>query len=167
MALSVNSMKNDIINALKNGADTAANANKKFGDAILKNICDNISVTYGWSATNPSSGAADPVASFAATVSGGGTLTPSDSFPLMLVKLATLIKGLTIQAATGFTVAPLAFNPAGVLNVVMAKEEDQNTAMTNLCTQIIASIQTSFVNSSPASGSHAAFTGATTAMVIS
>jgi hypothetical protein len=166
MALSVISMKDDIINALKSGADTAANANKKFGDAILKNICDNISISYGWSATN-SSGTPDPVTNFTATVSGGGTLVPSDSFPLMLIKLATLIKGLTIQAAAGFTVASLAFNPAGVLNVVMAKENDQNTAMTNLCAQIIASIKTSFVNPTPASGSHAAFTGATTAMVIS
>jgi hypothetical protein len=167
MALSVISMKNDIINALKSGADTAANSNKKFGDAILKNICDNISIIYGWSATNPTTGTLDPVVTFTATVSGGGSLTPSESFPLMLVKLATLIKGLSIQAATGFTVAPLAFNPAGILNVAMAKEEDQNTAMTNLSTQIIASIKTSFVNPTPASGSHAAFVGATTAMVIS
>jgi hypothetical protein len=85
----------------------------------------------------------------------------------MLVKLAKLIKGLTIQAATGFTVAPLTFNPAGVLDAAMAKEKDQDTAMTNLCTQIIKSIKTSFVNPAPVSGSHAAFTGATTAMVIS
>jgi hypothetical protein len=165
MALSVSSMKTDIINALKSGADTAANANKKFGDAVLKNICDNIEITYKWKAAN-SSGAIDPAGSFNATVSGSGTLTPS-TFELMLNKLATLIKGLTIQAAGGFTVAPLAFNPAGVLNATMAKERDQDTAMTNLCTQIIASIKTSFVNPASASGSHGAFAGATTAMVIS
>jgi hypothetical protein len=165
MALSVTSMKNDIINALKSGAGTAANANKKFGDAVLKNICDNIQITYKWKAAN-SSGTADPAGSFNATVSGSGTLTPS-TFELMLVKLATLIKGLTIQAATGFSVAPLAFNPAGVLDAVMAKETDQDTAMTNLCTQLIASIKKSFVNPASASGSHAAYSGATTAMVIS
>jgi hypothetical protein len=166
MALSAISMKNDIINALKSGADTAANANKKFGDAVLKNICDNIQISYEWKAANPS-GTADPAVSFNAAASGGGTLTPSDTFDLMLVKLATLIKGLTIQAATGYTVKPLAFNPAGVLTVTMAKETDQDTAMTNLCTQLIASIKKSFVNPTPASGSHGAFTGATTGMVIS
>jgi hypothetical protein len=166
MALSVTSMKNDIVDALKSGADTAANANKKFGDAVLKNICDNIQITYKWEAANPS-GSADPAVSFNATVSGSGTLTPSDTFELMLIKLATLIKGLTIRAADGFTVKPLSFNPAGVLNVTMAKEKDQDTAMTNLCTQIIASMITSFVNPVPASGSHAAFVGATTAMAIS
>jgi hypothetical protein len=165
MALSATSMKNDIINALKSGADTAANANKKFGDAVLKNICDNIEITYGWAAANPS-GSADPAVSFDAAVSGSGTLTPS-AFELMLVKLATLIKGLAIQAEAGFTVGPLAFNPAGVLNAVMAKEKDQDTAMANLCTQIIASIKTSFVNPAPVSGSHASFSGATTGMVIS
>jgi hypothetical protein len=165
MALSAINMKNDIINALKSGADTAASANKKFGDAVLKNICDNIQITYNWAAANPS-GTADPDVSFNATVSGGEPLTPSETFELMLVKLATLIKGLTIDAASGFTVEPLAFNPAGVLNAVMAKETDQDTAMTNLSTQIIASIKTSFVNPAPASGSHGAFTGATTGMVI-
>ncbi|MDR1219565.1 MAG: hypothetical protein LBK73_08145 [Treponema sp.] len=165
MALSAISMKNDIINALKSGADTAANANKKFGDAVLKNICDNMQITYQWKAAN-SSGTTDPTGSFNATVSGNGTLTP-DTFELMLVKLATLIKGLTIQAATGFTVAPLTFNPAGVLDAVMAKEKDQDAAMTNLCAQIIASVKTSFVNPAPVSGGHAAFAGSTTAMVIS
>lgn len=167
MALSVTGMKNEIITSLKSGADTAENANKKFGNAILKNICDTIQIVYAWKAANPSSGSADPTVSFNATVSGSGTLTPSASFELMLIKLAALVKGLALSAPAGFTVAPLAFNPAGVLNVAMAKENDQDSAMTNLCTQLIASIKKSFVNPVPASGSHGAFTGATTAMVIS
>jgi hypothetical protein len=159
-------MKSDIINALKSGADTAEKANKKFGDAILKNICGNVSITYGWGAANPASGAPDPVVTFTATVSGGGTLTPSNSFPLMLIKLATLIKGLTITAAAGFTVAPLVFNPAGVLTVVMANEDTQDAAMEHFCAQIITSIISTFPNPAPAAGAHGAFTGATTGMVI-
>jgi hypothetical protein len=160
-------MKSDIINALKSGADTAEKANKKFGDAILKNICDNITITYGWSAVSPSPASSpDPVVTFTATVSGGGNLTPSNSFPLMLVKLATLIKGLTITAAAGFVVAPLAFNPAGVLTVVMANEDTQNAAMEHFCAQIITSIISTFPNPAPAAGAHGAFTGATTGMVI-
>jgi hypothetical protein len=166
MALSVESMKNDIINALKSDADTASKANKKFGDAVLKNICDNIQISYKWKAANPS-GTADPAVSFNATVSGVGMLTPSGSFELMLVKLETLIKGLTIKAETGFTVTPLAFNPGGKLTVVMKNENTQDLAMTNFCTQIIASIISSFPNPAPASGTHGAFTGATTGMAIS
>jgi hypothetical protein len=158
-------MKSDIINALKSGVDTAVNANKKLGDAILKNICDNISITYDWIAVNPSSGVPDPVVTFTVTVSGGGTLTPSNSFPIMLIKLATLIKGLTITAV-GFTIAPLAFNPAGVLTVVMANEDTQDAAMEHFCTQIIASVISTFPNPAPAAGAHGAFTGATTGMVI-
>jgi hypothetical protein len=167
MALSVSSMRQDVIEALSSGADNAHDANKKFGDAVLKNIVDNISVVYGWSAVNPSSGADDPVVTFSGVVSGGGTLTPSAGFSEMLVKLATLIKGLTIRAPAGFTVAPLAFNPAGVLTAVMAMETTQYLAMTNFCAQIIASIISSFPNPDPASGTHGAFTGATTGMVIS
>jgi hypothetical protein len=159
-------MKSDIINALKSGADTAAKANKKFGDAILKNICDNIGISYGWSAANPASGAPDPVVTFTATVSGGGTLTPSDSLPLMLTKLAALIKGLRITAAAGFTVAPLVFNPAGTLTVVMANEDTQDAAMEHFCAQIITSILSTFPNPIPAAGVHGAFTGATSGMVI-
>jgi hypothetical protein len=166
MALSAAGMKSDKINALKSGSDTAAKANKKFGDAILKNICDNIVITYGWSAANPSTGAPDPAKSFSAAVSGGGTLTPSASFPLMLVKLAALIKGLTVTAAAGFVVAPLAFNPAGNLAVVMANENTQGLAMTNFCAQIIAGIISAFPNPAPAAGTHGAFAGATTGMII-
>jgi hypothetical protein len=166
MALSVSSMKNAIITALQSGADTAESANNKFGDAILNNICDTIQITYNWSASNPSSGAADPVTSFNATVSGSGTLTPSSTMPIMLVKLATLIKGLTISAAAGFTVAPLAFNPLGVLTVVMANENTQDLAMEHFCTQLIDSLKSSFPNPSPAAGAHGVFTGATTRMVI-
>jgi hypothetical protein len=167
MALSVSSMRQDIIEALRSGASTAVDANKKFGDAILKNIVDNISIVYGWSAVNPSSGAADPVVMFSASVSGGGTLTPSASFAEMLLKFDVLIKGLTISAPAGFSVSPLAFNPAGVLTVAMAKETTQYLAMTNFCTRIIASIISSFPNPASASGEHGAFKGATTDMVIS
>jgi hypothetical protein len=53
MALSAASMKNDVLNALKSGADTPEKANKKFGDAVLKHICDNITITYGWTAVLP------------------------------------------------------------------------------------------------------------------
>jgi len=164
MSLSASGMKDAIIDALRSGADTAAAANKKFGDAILKNICDTISITYSWNASNPS-GTKDPVVSFQGAVSGGGTLTPSASFPEMLVKLAALIKGLTISPPSGFGVS-LAFNPAGVLTVVMSKETTQDTAMDHFCAQIVASLKSSFPNPAPASGSHGAFTGATTGMVI-
>jgi hypothetical protein len=166
MSLSASSMKSDIIEALRSGADTAANANKKFGDAILRNICENITVQYSWAGTNPSSGATDPATSFTAKVSGSGTLTPSPSFPAMLLKLAILIKALTITPATGFSIGPLAFNPAGVLTVVMARENTQEAAIEHFCIQLIASIISSFPNPAPASGSHTAFTGATTGMVI-
>jgi hypothetical protein len=167
MALSVGSMKRDIISALESGADSAADANKKFGDAILKNIADNISIVYGWSAANPSSGVPDPAVNFSASVSGGGTLTPSANMNETLVKLAALVKGLSISAPSGFDVGPLVFNPAGVLSVTMAGENTQDLAMDHFCTQIIASIVSGFPNPAPAAGKHGSFIGATTGMAVS
>jgi hypothetical protein len=161
-------MKDAIIQEMNRESGSAANANKKFGDAVLEYICDNMDITYGWSATNPSSGASDPTTSFKASISGTGTLSVSGSFTLFLVALATLIKSsLTISPPGGFSLAPLTFNPAGAFSVTMANEDNQDNAMLHFCQQCISSLKSSFPNPTPVSGSHAAFTGATTGMVIS
>jgi hypothetical protein len=104
---------------------------------------------------------------FLASVSGSGTLTPSGSFAEMLLKFDVLIKGLVISAPAGFAVAPLLFNPVGLLVATMEMENTQYLAMNNFCAQIIASIISGFPNPTPASGTHGVFTGATTNMVIS
>jgi hypothetical protein len=167
MSMVAADMKNAILEKTAKEDGSAMAANKKFGDAVLEYIIDNMDITYAWAAANPATGVPDPVVSFEGSLSGNGTLPVSGSFPLFLVALATLIKSsLTISASSGFSVAPLAFNPAGVIVAVMAKEKDQDTAMTNFCEQLITSLKTSFPNPTPASGSHAAFTGATTGMVI-
>jgi hypothetical protein len=159
-------MKDAIISKMANEAGSAAAANKKFGDAVLEYIIDNMDITYGWSATNPSSGAPDTVVSFEGSLSGSGTLPVPGSFPSFLAALADLIKSLTISVPPGFSVSPLAFNPAGAITVTMAGETTQDAAMEHFCSQVIASLKTSFPNPAPASGSHAAFIGATTEMVI-
>jgi hypothetical protein len=167
MALLVEGMKNAVIEALKEGADTAIDANKIFGNAVLDYICNNIEIIYGWAAVNPVSGVPDPTVVFTASVSGSGELSPSATFSDMLLKLTALIKGLAISSPTMFLLAPLTFNPAGVLLATMAREDAQDKAMTNFCTQIIASIKASFANPAPSSGTHGPFSGATTSMVIS
>ena len=168
MSMNAEIMKNFIIDKINKESESAAEANKKFGDAILEYICDNISIVYGWSAALTATPfTSDPVVSFNATVSGTGILTPSESFEKMLEKLTVLIKALTISVPSGFTVAPLVFNPTGVLVIVMAKENTQDFAMTNFCTQFIAGIKSSFINPAPCAGTHGTFSGATTSMVIS
>jgi len=167
MAMNANDMKDFIISEMNSEAGSAVISNKKFGDAVLEYIVDNMDITYSWSATNPSSGVPDPVVVFQASLSGSGTLVPSATFADFLLKLAALIKAsIIISPALGFSLSPLSFNPAGVITAVMNKEDGQDAAMKNLCTQIIASLKLSFPNPTPASGSHAAFTGATTGMVI-
>jgi hypothetical protein len=166
MAMDAEGMKNAIKDKMSGETD-ASSSNKKFGDAVLEYLCDNIAIVMMWNAANPSSGAKDPVPSFTCSVSGNGTLTPSASLPEMLVKLAALIKGLTISPPAGFALSLIQFNPAGVLTVVMANEDNFDDAMLHFCSQIIVSIKATFPNSAPSSGSHAAFTGATTGMIIS
>jgi len=167
MSMNAADMKKAIITKMNKESGSAVNANKKYGDAILEYIIDNMDITYSWSATNPSSGVSDPVVSFKASLSGSGTLTPSLTFADFLIKLAAIIKSsIVISPASGFSLSPLSFNPAGVLIVVMGKEDNQDAAMQNLCSQIITSLKSSFPDPAPVSGTHAAFSGATTGMVI-
>jgi hypothetical protein len=167
MAMVASDMKDAIIAKMNQEAVSAANANKKFGDAVLEYICDNMDITYGWSASNPASGAPDPTTSFKASISGSGTLPVSGNFPLFLIALAVLIKAaLTISPPGGFSLAPLTFNPAGAFSIAMANEDNQENAILHFCQQCIASLKSSFPNPASVSGSHGAFTGATTGMVI-
>ena len=127
MALSAASMKTDIISALSNVSDTANNACKKFGDAILENICREINVSY-----RNTSG------TYTITVSGFGTLTPSPTFEDMLLKLAVLIKGLSHSSPSP------GFNLAGALTVDMGAKNTQDSAMQTFCEQVISSIKATF-----------------------
>lgn len=172
MALSAQSMANAIIKAMdREKPRTAEAANKTLGDAILKNICDTIEVTYFWAGVGPPpASASDPVTMFQATVSGGGTLRPpgqQNPNPLSetMLNLSTLIKGLTITAPAPFALSPLMFNPLGAIEAAMNNETTMEDAMQNLCTRIVASMQT-FINPQPVAGSHATFSGATTGMLI-
>jgi len=167
MSMNKTDMKNAIIKKIDKEAGSAVNANKKFGDAILEYIVDNMDITYGWSATNPSSGATDPQVSFKASLSGSGTLSVSSSFELFLLTLAAFIKSsIRISPATGFTISPLSFNPLGVITATKSNLEDPDEAMEDFCDKIIKSLIATFSNPAPSGGSHGVFTGATTGMVI-
>jgi len=167
MSMNATDMKDAVISNMNGEASGSASANKKFGDAVLEYIVDNMDITYSWSAVNESSGVKDPTTSFKASLSGTGTLIVSGTFADFLLKLAALIKSsIKIAPASGFTLSPLSFNPSGVITATMNKEKSQDAAMQNLCSQIITSLKSSFPNPTPVSGKHAAFSGATTGMVI-
>jgi len=167
MSMSATDMKNTIITKMNCEASGANTANKKFGDAVLEYIVANMDITYGWSATDTSSGTPDPVTSFKASLSGSGTLTPSGTFADFLLKLAALIKSsITISPPAGFSLNPLTYNPSGVLTITMNKQDTQDSAMLSFCTQLISSLKSSFPNPAAVSGSHASYSGATTGMAI-
>lgn len=167
MALNAEQMKNEIISAmLATDPETAEDANKIFGDVIIANLVANTSIVYGWVAVDPE-GNPDPAVAFNATVSGGGVLTPSGTFDLMLVKLSNLIKGLTITPDSGFDVGPLTFNPAAQLLFSMELETTQADAMLHFCEKLVDQIILFFPDPASKGGSHAVFNGATTQMQIS
>jgi hypothetical protein len=165
MGMNATDMKDTVISKINKESGSAANANKKFGDAVLEYIVDNMEITYGFFGINPSG--ATETTSFKASLSGSGTLAVSGTFELFLVALATLIKSSTIiSPAIGFTFLPLTFNPVGVILSVKSGLDDPDKALEKLCTDIITSLKSSFPNPTPVSGSHTAFAGATTGMVI-
>jgi hypothetical protein len=167
MSMNASAMKSAIISKMNKEAESASAAEKKFGDAVLEYLVANMDVTFGWYAQNTSSGAVDPATSFKAVLSGSGTLGVPSSFSDMLAKLAALIKAsITISPAAGFSVTGLAFNSNGVLTATMNEENNQDAAMQKFCEQVIDSLISSFPNTTNFSGSHAAFSGATTGMVI-
>ncbi len=77
MSMKADDMKDLIISKMNKESGSAAAANKKFGEAVLEYIIDNMDITYSWSATNPS-GAADPAVSFTASLSGDGASTSNE-----------------------------------------------------------------------------------------
>jgi hypothetical protein len=165
MSMKASDMKDAIISEMNKEAGSAVNANKKFGDAILEYIVDNMEITYGWFGTNQSG--VTETTTFKASLSGSGTLAVSGTFEIFLLTLAAFIKSnITISPATGYTLAPLTFNPTGVIIATKNKINNQDEAMEKFCSEIITSLKLSFPNPASVSGNHAAFSGATTGMVI-
>jgi len=170
MALSGASLKEALRAAFDgNMPEGEDEANRVFGNTVLKYLCDNIEITYMWAGfTTSTPPVADPQNGLIeAGLTGGGTLgAAGDGFGPWLLSLRNLIMGLTIVPPPGFTL-PLVFNPAGALNVVMMPAHDNyGDAMTAFCNQLVTSILSTFVSPLPVSGSNAAFQGAASGMVI-
>jgi len=151
--------------------NSAEEANRRFGNTVLKNICDNIEITYVWAGFGPPpTSAPDPQNGIiSATVSGGGTLRPATvDFNTWLLSLRGLIMGLTISPPVGFALAPMTFNPASMLTVTMMPTHDTyDAAMTAFCDQLVRSILSTFANPVPVGGANGGmFQGSATGMVI-
>lgn len=165
MALSGSALATQLIGAMRNITDSKS-AITTFGSTVIGYLTANMQITYTWAGTNPVTGAPDPMVTAMATASGSGSFVSPTDINDLCQQIATAIKGLTITITDPtLVVAPLAFNPAGTIVIVMNQENTFEAAMQTLANQIVASIP-SFVSTTPAAGTHAAFTGTATMVSI-
>ena len=161
MALSGSALASQLITAMRN-IDNASTAITTFGNTVISYLTANMQISYAWVGTNPSTGVPDPTVVATALASGSGSFVTPTDLNNLCQQIATAIKGLTITITDPtFAVAPLAFNPGGTITVIMNKENTFEAAMQSMANQIVASIP-SFVSTTPASGTHAVFTGTAT-----
>jgi hypothetical protein len=149
-------------------------ANAVLSEAVLEYIAKNIEISYDWAGANASGAPEEDTFTAKVSLEGDETLEPSgvDTFPdaldAMLADLGGLIKqSIKIEPPAEFALdLELAFNPAGELSATMNGEDTHEAVWNTLGCAIVDSIKTSFVNPTPAPGTHTAYIGATTAMKI-
>jgi hypothetical protein len=133
---------------------------KVMGDTMKDYFEANIEVAYSWSATNPSSGAPDPVASFVSEV----------SFPAFDLAMPMSLSGLAVKIVGAFQGAcikhPGAWSvPSGIFNILqLALPQSPGADVALMCSIIhpVCEWAKALINPVPLSGSHAAFVGAAT-----
>ena len=143
------------------------NAWEQFGKSTGEYIQQNAVVTYGWAASNET-GEPDPATSFTqASISGAIGIPQPANWPMFALLLDQMILRFTINAPGAWSITPGKF--AGTMGLNIAQMMLTNTfedAMLKIATAIVTGVKM-MVNPAPLSGSHGAFTGATTYMVIS
>lgn len=127
------------------------------GDTMKGYFEDNIEVMYSWNAANPSSGAPDPVTSFASTVSFPAfDLTSPENLPGLAAKIAAAFRSAVIRHPALWSVPPGAFK---VTQPALPQSSDAGTALMDCIIQPVCAWVKTLVNPAALPGSHAAFTG--------
>jgi hypothetical protein len=143
------------------GADNPADAGSGLGQAIGDYIKDNATINYAWVATNPSSGAPDPVTAIQPKAASpiapwtmpSGATDASAAMGLLATAINTFVSTMMLSA-DGFTLTPMNIISACVLSPSGAS--DRQEAMEALAQSIIDGLSVT----PAATGSHAAFVGA-------
>lgn len=173
MPLTVQGMKDFIYPPLKNVTD-ASQAFKLFCENICEYINKNATITYSWSATNPS-GDPDPITMFTTHSAGKGsfnlsnftTVGPGVNYwctqmsKVISTQMSILTPDYNDDVKT-WVLAPMLFSQTAQFNIRMNGEADFETASTNFCTQFLTQFKTSFINSVSVSGTHLTYTGVAT-----
>ena len=154
--------------AYKNETDNPLHL-KVMGEAMKGYFEKNIDIIYAWSAVlPPPASTPDPVVSFKSIVTFSSfDLTASRGLDDMALYIAHSFATATIKHASGFTVTPGSFFVS--LAPPLGKITDQKMAdkAILLCIAIpVCAWVLTLINPAALAGTHAAYTGATTGMVI-
>lgn len=169
MAMIPNAMASQIVSYVS-GCTDAATANNKLWQAICDYVSANAQVMYSWVGLQPSvpSPIPDPMVMLTCTIQTGGTLTPSGQ-NTAAGAFAALTAAMNANCATWMIMWPpgFALSPAFVMPTISLSPSgatDQMSAMTMLCTQIIAGLK---MATPMASGTHGGFIGSPGASFVS
>jgi hypothetical protein len=142
---------------------------KVLGDTMKDYFENNTEITYTWAAVlPPPASTPDPVVTFDSTVSFPSfDLTPAQNLDMLALLIQKAFVSAVINHPGGFAVAPGSF--LAILPPTLGRAASLSGADTAIyiciCIPVCAWALT-LINPSPLSGSHAAFAGATTGMVI-
>jgi len=172
MAINIQELHDILFDNLRNYSESDAYKNDRenpqhmmvMAETMRTYFEEKMVITYGWGATNPSSGATDPARFFESTVRFS---TWNLSRPMTLGGLATRI---IASVSAGVINHPLAFSVTpGSFFIRPLVLPQHNIADECLMRCIVAPICNwikTLVNPAPLSGTHGVFAGATTSMVI-
>ena len=173
MAINARNLETQILDAFDeyNNGDYKNEMNspkhlKILGDEMKKYFEDNTKITYGWAAVlPPPASTPDPVVTFNSTVKFPSfNLTAAVDLITLALLVQTSILGGIISHAAGFTVAPGSYLLKSPL-VFPLTATAESAIYTCICVPTCAWVLT-LANPAPLAGSHAAYSGATTGMVI-
>ena len=148
--------------------DTPEKANNALWEAICEYVEANAEVVYQWSAVDPD-GSLDPTTTWTGTIITGGSLspngmkTPEAALSQLSSDMNSNVMTWTVKPDPGFsTSGPTITGPT--INIKMSMAEDRDSALESISSDIIDGIKAAIPPVH--SGSHGAYTGATTSGVI-
>jgi hypothetical protein len=137
---------------------------KIMGDTMKNYFEENTVITYGWSATNPS-GTPDPILSFNSEVSFSAfDLTRPMDLPGLVAKIMAAFQGAIIKHPVAWIIPNGTFL---IKPLVLPQSNNAETALMDCIIHPVCVWVKTLINPAPLSGTHGAFSGATTGMTIS
>lgn len=146
----------------------------KLSEIINEYVVDNASLTFSWTATNPGTGAPDPIVSttgefltFTVSITPSGITDPSLAQSALATQMGTSVLTSTYNiTATGFITTPAAIGTLSSPISFNINSTEPEQALLQLSTDIINWIK-AFVLATPCAGTHGVYVGSGSVTAIS